>query len=157
MPPAGFAPDRVGNFHCGMPDYRAQFGNAFENVAQARRAVVEFAASWFTGEDLSDIESAVGEALANSAEHGAKSGGQVNVHCYFESGCFVIDVTDTGDGFARWNAVDYMRPLDNAARGYGIYIMRELMDEVEYSDRGTRLRLAKRLPAGPDARAARRA
>lgn len=140
-----------------MSEYRAQFGSAFANVAAARRAVVEFAAHWFGDEDLGDIESAVGEALANSAEHGGKSGGDVAVHCHFEGDRFLIDVKDTGDGFDRWNAADYMKPLDNAARGYGIYIMRELMDEIEYSEHGTRLRLVKylRRPRAVEQEAAR--
>jgi anti-sigma regulatory factor (Ser/Thr protein kinase) len=140
-----------GNFLPGMPEYRARFGSALENVAAARRAVVEFAAHWFDDRDVADIESAVGEALANSAEHGAKSGGEVDVRCHFDGDRFIIDVKDTGDGFDRWNAADYVKPFGNATRGYGIYIMRELMDEVEYSDHGTRLRLIKRLPVRPAA------
>lgn len=130
-----------------MAEYCAQFENGLENVGPARRAVVEFASQWFGDEDLDDIESAVGEALANSAEHGAKSGGAIEVRCRVEGNRLVIDVKDTGDGFDRWNAADYVKPLDGIARGYGIYIMRELMDEVEYSERGTHLRLVKRLAA----------
>jgi anti-sigma regulatory factor (Ser/Thr protein kinase) len=129
-----------------MAEYRAQFGSASENVARARRAVIDFARYWFSGEDLADIESAVGEALANSAEHGSKSGTRVDVRCHFEDDAFIIDVKDSGSGFERWNAVDYGRPLLDAARGYGIFIMRQLMDEIKYSDHGTRLRLMKRLP-----------
>lgn len=130
-----------------MPEYRGRFGSALENVAAARRAVVEFAAHWFDDGDVADIESAVGETLANSAEHGAKSGGEAEVCCHFDDDRFIVDVKDTGDGFDRWDSSDYIRPLGNATRGYGIYIMRELMDEVDYSEHGTRLRLIKRLPA----------
>ena len=130
-----------------MPEYRARFGNAFKQVGQARRAVVDYARHWFSGQDLSDIESAVGEALANSAEHGSKSGTAVDVRARCDGDKFVVEVTDAGPGFQRWDAVDYVRPMHNASRGYGIYIMRELMDEIEYSERGTRLRLAKRLPS----------
>ncbi len=53
---------------------------------------------------------------------------------------------DSGAGFARWNASDYVRPMSNSARGYGTFIMRELMDEMEYSEHGTHLRQCKRLP-----------
>lgn len=127
-------------------EYRAEFPSAFESVRHARWGVVDFARRWFSGEALADIECAVGEALANSAEHGSKTGTLIEVHCRCIDGKLTIEVKDTGEGFHQWNATDYLRPLSNASRGYGIFIMRELMDELEYSDRGTHLRLVKRLP-----------
>jgi anti-sigma regulatory factor (Ser/Thr protein kinase) len=128
-----------------MAEYYLQFTSESANVSHARREIVDFARHWFSGSELADIESAVGEALANSAEHGAKRGGAVDVHCSFDGQALVVEVKDDGDGFERWSAVDYVQPLRDAARGYGIFIMRELMDEVEYTERGTRVRLCKRL------------
>lgn len=104
---------------------------------------MQYAANWFSGEDLDDIGSAVGEAFANSAEHGAKMGGEVDVSCRFDGDRFLIDVKDSGDGFERWNAINYLKPFDHSGRGYGIFIMRQLMDTVEYSEGGTHLRLVK--------------
>ncbi len=129
-----------------MAEYRAQFPSAFESVGEARRAVVDFARHWFSGEDLCDIESAVGEALANAAEHGSKTGGMIDIKCRCVGDRFTVEVHDSGSGFERWNASDYIRPMSTSSRGYGMFIMRELMDEVEYSERGSRLRLMKRLP-----------
>lgn len=130
----------------GMAVYQTRIGSAYENVARARRAVVAFAGHWFCGRDISDIESAVGEALANSAEYGAKTPGEIRIRCYATRETFVVDIKDSGDGFQRVSAVDYVKPFENATRGYGMFIMRELMDKVEYSEHGTRVRLKKRLP-----------
>ncbi|HEX5274174.1 MAG TPA: ATP-binding protein [Candidatus Rubrimentiphilum sp.] len=141
-----------------MAEYRKEFPSAFECVGPARRAVVDFARQWFSGEDLSDIEYAVGEALSNSAEHGHKTGTAIDVLCRCDGRDLIIEVKDSGAGFPRWNASDYVRPMSHAARGYGTFIMRELMDEMEYSEQGTRLRLSKRVAsAASDAGERRRA
>jgi len=129
-----------------MAEYRKEFPSAYECVGPARRAVVDFARQWFSGEELGDIEYAVGEALSNSAEHGHTNGTSIDIICRCDGAELIVEVKDSGAGFARWNASDYVRPMSNSARGYGTFIMRELMDEMEYSERGTRLRLSKRLP-----------
>jgi anti-sigma regulatory factor (Ser/Thr protein kinase) len=92
--------------------------------------VVRFARQWFSAEELTDVEFAVGEALANSVEHGAND-------------AEVIDVRDRGRGFSRWKT-SKLPPPPVAMRGYGIYIMCALMDELEYSERGRHLHLAKK-------------
>jgi len=129
-----------------MGEYRKKFPSAYENVSSARRAIVDFARQWFSPRDLDDIEYAVGEALSNSAEHGHKNGTSIEIVCRCDGDTFTVEVKDSGGGFARWDATDYVRPMSSATRGYGTFIMRELMDEMEYSERGTRLRLTKRLP-----------
>jgi anti-sigma regulatory factor (Ser/Thr protein kinase) len=132
---------------CDVAEYHARFPSAYESVGKARRAVIAFAREWFAGDDLSDIESAVGEALANCAEHGHVSGTQIDIRCCCDGGELTIEIADAGKGFERWNACEFVRPLMSAPRGYGTFIMRRLMDEIEYTDRGTRVRLLKRRPA----------
>jgi anti-sigma regulatory factor (Ser/Thr protein kinase) len=127
-----------------VTEYHAQFPSLSASVGKARRAVVAFARRWFRDVELSDIESAVGEALANCAEHGYVNGTFIDVLCRFADGELTIDIKDAGEGFDRWDATDYLKPLSAAPRGYGTYIMRRLMDEIEYSDRGSRVRLIKR-------------
>lgn len=129
-----------------MEDFRAQFPSAYESVGRARRALTRFAGQWFSGEDLTDIESAVGEALANCAEHGHRNGTAIAVEANYRDTVLSIEIKDAGHGFDLWNATDAVKPLSDAPRGYGTYIMRRLMDEIEYSEHGTRLRLVKRLP-----------
>jgi anti-sigma regulatory factor (Ser/Thr protein kinase) len=127
-----------------VAEYHAQFPSAFESVGKARRAVAAFARQWFSADDLSDIESAVGEALANCAEHGYVNGTSIDVRCRFDGRELSIEIKDAGKGFDRWDASDYVKPLSTAPRGYGTYIMRRLMDQIEYSERGTRVRLVKK-------------
>jgi anti-sigma regulatory factor (Ser/Thr protein kinase) len=127
-----------------VADYHARFPSAYESVGKARRAVTAFAREWFTGDDLSDIESAVGEALANCAEHGHANGTSIDVRCGFDGRELTVEIADAGKGFERWNACDFVKPISSAPRGYGTFIMRRLMDEIEYTERGTRVRLLKR-------------
>lgn len=118
-------------------------------MARARRAICAFARECgFHDGQVDDIESAVGEALANAVEHGHRPGGTFSVGCTFDGGRLVIDVKDGGPGF------DYTTPFPIAPpelrlRGFGSLIMQALMDEVWYSERGTRVRLIKMLPALP--------
>lgn len=131
-----------------MAEYHARFPSAYESVGQARRAVIGFAREWFSGDELSDIESAVGEALANCAEHGHVSGTHIDVRCRCDGRELTVEIADAGKGFERWNACEFVKPLSSAQRGYGTFIMRRLMDEIEYTERGRRVRLLKRRPAG---------
>ena len=127
-----------------MAEFHAQFPSAYESVGKARRAVVAFAREWFAGNDLNDIESAVGEALANCAEHGYVNGTNIDLRCRYDGGELTVEIKDAGTGFDRWDASDYLTPLSAAPRGYGTYIMRRLMDEIEYTEHGSRVRLVKR-------------
>jgi anti-sigma regulatory factor (Ser/Thr protein kinase) len=129
-----------------MTEYHLRLPSTAESVGRARRSIVHFASQWFSGEDLSDIECAVGEALANSVEHSG-SGTWIDVVCAYNEGRFTIEVRDRGSGFASWKAMPHRPPPPTAMRGYGIFIMRALMDEIEYGDRGRRLRLMKKLHA----------
>lgn len=132
-----------------MTEFRAQYPSAYESVGKARRAVVAFASNWFRGDELNDIESAVGEALANCAEHGHRQGGEIEIRGRYAADEISIEIKDTGTGFERWSSPRNEEPVPHATRGYGMFIMRRVMDEIEYADRGTRLRLIKRRSAHP--------
>lgn len=107
--------------------------------------MIEFAAlCGFRATELSDIETAAGEALANAAEHGdlkVAAGFAVAATC--DESVLVIEIKDYGTGFDTGAVVD-RRPDPFAGRGYGIFLMKTLMDEVDYSESGTRIRLVKR-------------
>ena len=102
-----------------------------------------FAAGWFRGDSLADIEFAVGEALANCVEHGYSPRSLVKVNCTCDGVRLTIEIKDNGAGFAPARLVG--RPALFAPRGYGTSIMRALMDAVEYTEGGTRIRLVKKL------------
>jgi len=109
--------------------------------------VIDFAASCgFENGLLDDVESAVGEALANAVEHGKCEGADgFEVWATFESDQLVIEIKDYGAGFDCERALEKANPDSCGNRGFGIFLMRELMDEVAYSERGSRIQLVKRL------------
>jgi anti-sigma regulatory factor (Ser/Thr protein kinase) len=132
-----------------MRTYRASHPRDYGSVRTARRAVSAFAASCgFYGTLLSDVESATGEALANAAEHGdGESSPGIDVAVTFDGTQLVIEIEDHGAGFDCSTALERSecQPAGSATRGFGIFLMRTLMDEVAYSERGSRIQLVKRL------------
>ena len=95
-----------------------------------------------------DIELALSEALANAVVHGCQCDPSKTVEC-----CVVCDdrkgllivVRDPGTGFDPANI-----PVPTAAEnifsdhGRGVYLMNQLMDEVQYHKGGTEIHLVKR-------------
>jgi len=126
-------------------EFRARFPNTRRAAAFARRSLIAHIAAYgYADGDLADIETAVGEALANAAEHGHRTDTGFEVCVYVERERIVIEVQDEGGGFP--SSVPTPKPGHDAPRGFGIYLMRHLMDEVDFNERGTRVRLTKRLP-----------
>lgn len=119
--------------------YEGSFPCSPIGARQARCALRAFAKAWLNGRDLTDFEGAVGEVLANAVEHGG--GPTIAVACYFDSGRVVAEIQDHGAGFLPPAAIQ--APAGGALRGYGLFIMHRLLDEVEYLDNGCRLRLVK--------------
>lgn len=116
-------------------------------VGQARRDVVAFARNCgFSGQPLADIEVCVGEGLANAVEHGYRDEGVLEVSVRRNIQELIVEIKDNGSGFDAGLARSHARPPAEALRGFGTFIMRELMDDVRYTESGTRLRLLKRLP-----------
>jgi len=130
-----------------MLTYRANHPRETSSVPKARRALFSFAsACGFRDTSLSDVESAAGEALANAAEHGGREAPDgYDVSATFDGVRLVIDVEDHGRGFDGAAALNEAPPSVSGNRGFGIFLMHALMDEVAYSDRGSRIHLVKRL------------
>jgi anti-sigma regulatory factor (Ser/Thr protein kinase) len=127
--------------------YRRRYPQSSRAVGQARRDIVEFARGCgFLGQSLDDIEVAVGEGLANAVEHAHRSDGGFEVAVVRDAESLIVEIKDGGRGFDHGRAAPPARPPVEALRGFGMFIMRELMDDVRYSERGTRLQLVKRLP-----------
>jgi anti-sigma regulatory factor (Ser/Thr protein kinase) len=126
-------------------EFRARFPNTRRAAAFARRSLIAHLAAYgFADGDLADIETAVGEALANAAEHGHRAESGIEVRVHVENERVVIAIEDEGAGFA--SAPPSPLPAHDAPRGFGIYLMRQMMDEVAFDARGTCVRLTKRLP-----------
>ncbi|HTV75169.1 MAG TPA: ATP-binding protein [Candidatus Acidoferrales bacterium] len=127
-----------------MPRYHAEFSNAYESVGRARHALVHFARyAGLSGVALQDFETAMGEALANAVEYGGPS---FTVSARLTNGVLNVELADGGKGFQGWSETERARPPSGAPRGFGIFLMRALMDRVEYSEGGSRLRLSKTVP-----------
>ena len=126
-------------------EFRARFPNTRRAAAFARRSLIAHIAAYgYADGDLADIETALGEALANAAEHGHRADTGFEVRCYVERDRIVIEVQDEGGGFRATASTP--KPEHDAPRGFGIFLMRHLMDEVDFDEAGTRVRLTKRLP-----------
>jgi len=89
------------------------------------------------------VRLALSEAVANAIRHGSSSPDDpVRILATEESGALVFEVVDTGRFVPR-----VRRRGDIPESGRGLEFMRLMMDEVDLrpGDRGTLLRLAKRL------------
>jgi anti-sigma regulatory factor (Ser/Thr protein kinase) len=100
--------------------------------------------------DCSKITLAVDEACTNVIKHAYKGrGGQpIVVMCKIDADRLIITVQDYGEPANIDNIKP--RPLDDIRPGgLGVYIIRSVMDEVQYSnmpDIGNRLVMSKLLP-----------
>ncbi len=97
-----------------------------------------------------NIPLACDEAITNAIIHGNKSQPEkkVNVQIYLSHSRFRIRVRDQGAGF-DFDSVADPRSGDNVHRasGRGVFLMRKIMDTVEYKEGGRVLELEKLNPA----------
>lgn len=127
------------------PHYRAVFTGDYKNVPLARSAVASFARlCGFNDDEVSDIRLAAGEALSNAVEHG-RLGARMNgfsVKCIYREQELEIEVRDNGEGFTFENTS--RTPLEERTRGFGLFLMRRLMDRVYFDNNGSTVRLMRR-------------
>lgn len=101
-----------------------------------------------------DIEIALREAVTNAVVHGNREdqNKHVEIICRLAiDGAVDITIRDEGDGFDSSSIPDPTAPENRmSTHGRGIYLMRSLMDEVRFEDRGTVVHLYKK----PNAKAA---
>ena len=94
------------------------------------------------------IELALQEALANAVIHGAKEDPTKTVECLVSSDderSVLIVVRDPGTGF-RPEAIPTCTVGENvySNHGRGIFLINQLMDQVEFRKNGTEIRMVKR-------------
>jgi serine/threonine-protein kinase RsbW len=94
-----------------------------------------------------EIALAVQEALANAVVHGCGNDPSKQVRCRLQTdprGRIVIIVTDPGPGFAQ-NLVPDPKQRENlyVDHGRGVYLIRQLMDEVHFENSGSEIRMWK--------------
>ena len=100
-------------------------------------------------EQLSKVKLALEEALANAMRHGngLKQSRKVTVRVVWEHGQIHLDVSDEGNGFNPKTVPDPTQSgyAENIPGGRGVFLMRNLMDKVEFYDGGRGVRMVKKL------------
>ncbi len=90
------------------------------------------------------------EALSNAIQHGNKGNEALKVHVriYISTRRIVVQIEDQGEGFSADDSSD-PRDLENLYKdsGRGLYLIRELMDSIEFKKGGRLLEMEKRNPA----------
>jgi anti-sigma regulatory factor (Ser/Thr protein kinase) len=124
------------------PRYTETFACNPTEARRARKALAHFAAAWLHGADSSDFEMAVGEALANTVEHSKCS--RMTVDCVYAHERVIAEIAQNGLGFEPPHI--HPAPARGATRGYGLFIMHSMLDQLEFYENGTRVRLVKRAP-----------
>ncbi|MBE6030066.1 MAG: anti-sigma F factor [Clostridiales bacterium] len=135
---------------------RIEIAAVSENEAFARSAVSAFVAGLDpTVEELTEIKTAVSEAVSNSIIHGYSGGREdkiVALECsYDEKGIVRITITDTGKGIE--DIEQARKPLfttgnEDERSGMGFTVMESFMDKVfveSEKGEGTRVILVKTL------------
>lgn len=100
--------------------------------------------------DRDAVAISVIEACTNAIQHGHEDDPKrlVTVEFELEPDAVTITVRDEGAGFTPAGEDDATPPDLLATRGRGIYIMRSMMDAVEFDfSQGTQVRLVKRRSA----------
>ena len=122
-----------------------------ENESFARLAVANFCSSKFKNlEDLSDIKTAVSEAVTNAVVHAYEDGqGDVVVHCTLTDDKVDIEIIDYGVGIDSIS--DAIKPFyttkpEMERSGMGFAVMEGFMDKMEVDssvNKGTKIKLTK--------------
>ena len=103
-------------------------------------------AGW-VGRDVFHVQMAMEEAVVNAIEHGNRREVAKQVHVLFlvYQDRVEMTITDQGDGFDHRTVAD---PTEedriDQPRGRGVMLIRELMSEARYNDKGNSVWMLKR-------------
>lgn len=130
------------------------FSAKSENEALARMAVTAFCMSLNpTMEEISDIKTAVSEAVTNAILHGYRQNPEelVRMHCLREDGHLTVQIRDDGVGMedvARAMEPMYTSKPELERSGMGFSFMEAFMDELSVESapgKGTTVTMKKHL------------
>ncbi|MEW8972644.1 MAG: anti-sigma F factor [Tissierellaceae bacterium] len=137
---------------------KLEFTSKSNNESFSRVVVAAFAAQLDpTLEELSDIKTAVSEAVTNSIIHGYEYGeGLITIECTIEESEIEIRVSDNGKGIG--DLEEAMEPFftskPNLERsGMGFTVMETFMDSLiveSIEGKGTVVKMTKRIKNLPD-------
>lgn len=134
-------------------EIRFEFDSNSENESLARTVVVAFLARLDpTLEELSDVKTAVSEAVTNSIIHGYDGRpGKIQIHSWIEENTIWIEIQDKGVGIA--DVEKAMEPLyttrpEMERSGMGFAFMEAFMDELHVDSKvgvGTTISMKKKI------------
>lgn len=150
--------DRVNNKEYGnRNEMELTFDALSANEGFARVAVAAFTADLNpTLEEISDVKTAVSEAVTNCIIHGYEGKpGKIRIRCMLERDLLHIEIEDKGTGIA--DVEKAMEPLFTTRpeldrSGMGFSFMEAFMDDLEVeseSGQGTIVRMKKKLGCEP--------
>ncbi|MBC5823664.1 MAG: ATP-binding protein [Candidatus Eremiobacteraeota bacterium] len=129
-----------------MKVFQRHFCSEYGAVGEARRAIAHFARECgFDSHEISHIALAVGEACNNAVEHGHVVGASFKVEALFDRRKFEVKIEDSGGGFELSGKGKPVEPQERGTRGLGIFLMRAIMDDVDFDcgQNGTTVTLTK--------------
>ena len=134
-------------------EMKLEFLSKSNNEAFARITVAAFVASLDpTIEEISDIKTAVSEAVTNSIVHGYEDKiGIINLKCKIEDRKVIIEITDNGKGIENIEMAKqplYTSKPNLERSGMGFTIMESFMDELKIESVlgvGTKITMSKQI------------
>lgn len=133
------------------PDLVLDIPSDLSSIEEAIEYVVRHC-SW-AGEDPGrlrvKLRVGLAEALANAMLYGNRKDPtkRVKMEVAFQDSAITARITDQGPGFDPLAVPDPTVPGNiQRAKGRGIFLMRQLLDEVHFNDRGNSVTLVLRLP-----------
>ena len=137
----------------GRTEITFEFDSISENESLARTVVTAFLARLDpTMEELSDVKTAVSEAVTNAIIHGYEGApGKIRIHSWIEDNTIWVEIQDQGVGIADIEKA--MEPLyttrpEMERSGMGFAFMEAFMDELWVDsevDKGTTVRMKKKI------------
>lgn len=137
----------------GRTEITFEFDSISENESLARTVVTAFLARLDpTMEELSDVKTAVSEAVTNAIIHGYEGApGKIRIHSWIEDNTIWVEIQDQGVGIADIEKA--MEPLyttrpEMERSGMGFAFMEAFMDELWVDsevDKGTTIRMKKKI------------
>jgi serine phosphatase RsbU (regulator of sigma subunit)/anti-sigma regulatory factor (Ser/Thr protein kinase)/PAS domain-containing protein len=128
--------------------------NETSRLREVRQFVSSFLSDLRAPVDVSsEILLAVNEAAANACKYGKRPDrrSEIRVLCALEGSVVTVVVADDGTGFEPSRFNGWHLPDRFASGGRGLFLMRELMDDVEIDStpEGTTVKLSRRMASGP--------
>ena len=122
-----------------------EFPSTEGNISEAERKFSSFLEQLRIDTGLKfDVQVAFHEAFANAVKHGNKGDPSkcVVAECTANGQTLKIRVTDEGEGFDA-KAMIELKSNPFRDRGHGLTLIRTLMDEVRYNDKGNSISMVK--------------